>query len=68
MQKAIGRFRPGHPLLGAAASRIALPFTELFFRWKQIYRSSSHFAAERRRELSAKLENRSRSQPNQTSV
>ena len=31
MQKAIGRFRPRHPLLGAAASRIALPFTELFF-------------------------------------
>ncbi|MGO9686836.1 MAG: carbamoyltransferase C-terminal domain-containing protein [Beijerinckiaceae bacterium] len=55
MQKAIGRFRPRHPLFGAAASQIALPFTELFFRWKQIYRSSSHFAAERRRELAAKL-------------
>ena len=42
-------------MLGAAGSRVALPFAEWYFRRKQIHRSNSHFAAERRKELAAKL-------------
>ena len=55
MRKSLGRFRPRHPLLGAAGSRVALPFAEWYFRRKQIHRSTSHFAAERRQELVARL-------------
>ena len=47
MRELLGRFRPRHPVLGAAGSRMALPFAELYFRRKQIHRSTSHFAAER---------------------
>ena len=50
-----GRFRPQHPLLGAFGSALALPLAERFFRHKQIYRSSSRFAAKRRQELRALL-------------
>jgi carbamoyltransferase len=42
-------------VLGAAGSRVALPFAELYFRRKQIHRSTSHFAAERQQELAARL-------------
>jgi carbamoyltransferase len=35
--------------------RVALPIAERFFRHKHIYRSNSHFAAERSRELVARL-------------
>jgi len=51
----LGRFRPRHPVLGAAGSRVALPFAELYFRRKQIHRSTSHFAAERQQELVTRL-------------
>jgi len=50
-----GRFRPQHPWLGAFGSALALPLAERFFRHKQIYRSTSPFAAKRRRELRALL-------------
>ena len=55
MRKSLGRFRPRHPLLGAAGSRVAVPFAEWYFRWKQIHRSTSRPAAERRQELVARL-------------
>ena len=55
MRKSLGRFRPRHPLLGATGSRVAVPFAEWYFRRKQIHRSTSHLAAERRQELVAKL-------------
>ena len=55
MRKSLGRFRPRHPVLGATGSRVALPLAEWYFRRKQIHRSTSHFAAERRKELVAKL-------------
>ena len=52
--KSLGRFGPRHPVLGAIGSRAALPVAERYFRRKQIHRSTSHFAAERRNELSAR--------------
>ena len=55
MRKSLGRFRPRHPVLGATGSRVALPLAKWYFRRKQIHRSTSHFAAERRKELVAKL-------------
>ena len=55
LRKSLGRFRPRHPVLGAAGSRVALAFAELYFRRKQIHRSTSHFAAERQQELAARL-------------
>ena len=42
-------------MLGATGSRVALPLAKWYFRRKQIHRSTSHFAAERRKELVAKL-------------
>ena len=51
MGETLARFRPRHPVLGAAGSRMALPFAECYFRLKQIHSSTSHFAAERRQEL-----------------
>ena len=50
-----GRFTPLHPRLAAAGFRAALPIAERFFRNKHIYRSNSHFAAERSQELVARL-------------
>jgi hypothetical protein len=55
VRKSLSRFRPRHPVLGAAGSRVALPFAEWYFQRKQIHRSTSHFAAERRQELVARL-------------
>ena len=55
MGKTLARFRPRHPVLGAAGSRMALPFAECYFRLKRIHRSTSHFAAERRQELVTQL-------------
>ena len=55
VRKSLGRFRPRHPLLGATGSRVAVLFAEWYFRRKQIHRSTSHLAAERRQELVAKL-------------
>ena len=55
MLKSLGRFGPRHPVLGAIGSRAALSVAEWYFQRKQIHRSTSHFAAERRNELSAKL-------------
>ena len=55
MRKSLGRFRPRHSALGAAGSRVALPFTEWYFQRKQIHRSTSHFAAARQQELVARL-------------
>jgi carbamoyltransferase len=55
VRKSLGRFRPRHPVLGATGSRVALPLAKWYFRRKQIHRSTSHFAAERRKELVAKL-------------
>ena len=55
MRKSLGRFRPRHPLLAAAGSRVAVPFAEWYFRRKQIHRSTSHLAAERRQELVARF-------------
>jgi hypothetical protein len=56
VRKSLSRFRPRHPVLGAAGSRVALPFAEWYFQRKQIHRSTSHFAAERRQELVARGE------------
>jgi carbamoyltransferase len=53
--KSLGRFGPRHPVLGAIGSRAALPVAEWYFRRKHIHRSTSHFATERRNELSARL-------------
>jgi carbamoyltransferase len=55
VRKSRARFRPRHPVLGAAGSRVALPFAEWYFRRKQFHRSTSHFAAERQQELLARL-------------
>ena len=48
-------FKPRHPLLSAMGFAAALPIAERFFRNKHIYRSNSHFAAERSQELVARL-------------
>ena len=48
-------FMPRHPLLSAMGFRAALPIAERFFRHKHIYRSNSHFAAERSQNLVARL-------------
>jgi carbamoyltransferase len=48
-------FKPRHPLLSAMGFRAALPIAERFFRHKHIYRSNSHFAAERSQKLIASL-------------
>jgi carbamoyltransferase len=48
-------FKPRHPLLSAMGFRAALPIAERFFRHKHIYRSNSHFAAERSQNLVARL-------------
>jgi hypothetical protein len=48
-------FKPRHPLLSAMGFRAALPIAERFFRHKHIYRSNSHFAAERSQKLVARL-------------
>src|ERR1700686_4651277 len=53
--KSLGRFRPRPSALGAAGSRVALPFAEWYFQRKQIHRSTSHFAAARQQELAARL-------------
>ena len=48
-------FKPRHPLFSAMGFRAALPIAERFFRHKHIYRSNSHFAAERSQKLVARL-------------
>jgi hypothetical protein len=48
-------YKPRHPLLSAMGFVAALPIAERFFRNKHIYRSNSHFAAERSQELVARL-------------
>ena len=48
-------FKPRHPLLSAMGFRAILPIAEGFFRHKHIYRSNSHFAAERSQKLVARL-------------
>ncbi|MEH2513499.1 carbamoyltransferase [Nitrobacteraceae bacterium AZCC 1564] len=50
-----GRFTPLHPRLAAAGFSAALPLAERFFRHKGIHRPNSHFAAERARDLVARL-------------
>src|ERR1700758_1320198 len=57
MQKASldAPFKPRHPLLSAMGFRAALPIADRFFQHKHIYRSNSHFAAERSQKLVAKL-------------
>jgi carbamoyltransferase len=50
-----GRFAPLHPRLAAAGFRAALPLAERIFRHKDIHRPNSQFAAERSRELVARL-------------
>jgi hypothetical protein len=55
VRKSLGRFKPRHPVLGTVGSRMALPLAERYFGRKQIHRSTSHFAAERRQELVARL-------------
>ena len=50
-----GRFTPLHPRLAAAGFRAALPLAERFFRHKDIHRPNSQFAAERSRDLVARL-------------
>jgi carbamoyltransferase len=50
-----GRFTPLHPRLAAAGFRAALPLAERFFRHKGIHRPNSQFAAERSRDLVARL-------------
>ena len=54
-EKSVGRFGPLHPRLGRLGERLALPLVERFFRRKQIHRTSSRFAEERRRAISAML-------------
>ena len=49
------RFGPLRPRLGAAGFRAALPLAERYFRRKNIHRWNSAFAAERSRELAARL-------------
>jgi hypothetical protein len=48
-------FKPRHPLLSAMGFRATLPIAECFFRHKHIYRSNSHFAAERSLKLIANV-------------
>ena len=48
-------FKPRHPLLSAMGFVATLPIAERFFRNKHIYRSNSHFAAERSQDLVARL-------------
>jgi carbamoyltransferase len=50
-----GRFTPLHPQLAAAGFRAALPLAERFLRHKGIHRPNSQFAAERARDLVARL-------------
>ena len=50
-----GRFTPLHPRLAAAGFRAALPLAERFLRHKDIHRPNSQFAAERSRDLVARL-------------
>ena len=50
-----GRFAPLHPRLATAGFGIALPLAERYFRHKDIHRPNSPFAAERSRELAARL-------------
>ncbi len=50
-----GRFTPLHPRLAAAGFRAALPLAERFLRHKGIHRPNSQFAAERARDLVARL-------------
>ncbi|MCI4680717.1 carbamoyltransferase [Rhodoblastus acidophilus] len=49
------RFTPLRPRLASAGFRAALPLAERFFRHRNIHRSTSAFAAERARELAARL-------------
>ena len=46
---------PRHPRLAAAGFRLALPIAERFFRHKNIHRQDSQFAAQRSKELAARL-------------
>ncbi|HEX8013247.1 MAG TPA: carbamoyltransferase C-terminal domain-containing protein [Casimicrobiaceae bacterium] len=50
------RVGPRHPRLAAAGFRTALPLVERFYASKQIYRSTSRFAAERLHAVRAALE------------
>jgi carbamoyltransferase len=50
-----GRWTPRHPRLAAAGFRLALPIAERFFRHKNIHRQDSQFAAQRSKELAARL-------------
>src|SRR6202163_3247855 len=50
-----GRFTPLHPRIAAARVRAAPPLEEQFFRHKDIHRPNSQFAAERSRDLVARL-------------
>ena len=50
------RVGPRHPRLAAVGFRIALPLAERFYASKQIYRSTSPFAAERLRAVRAALD------------
>src|ERR1700683_4953137 len=50
------RTGPRHPRLGRAAFRLALPLLEGFCARRGIHRASSAFAAERLKELRAKLD------------
>jgi carbamoyltransferase len=49
------RFAPRYPRLAAAGFRAALPLADLYFRRKNIHRLRSRFAAEKSRELAARL-------------
>ena len=55
MASRAGRFTPLHPRLAAAGFRAALPLAERFFRHRDIHRPNSQLAAERSRDLVARL-------------
>lgn len=50
-----GRFTPLHPRLAGAGFKAVLPLAERFLRYKGIHRPNSPFAAERARDLAARL-------------
>ncbi len=50
-----GRFKPRHPILGRVAARAAEPLAEWFFKQRHVHRPNGHFAANRSRELVARL-------------
>jgi carbamoyltransferase len=49
------RFQPRHPALGHVAARAAKPLAEWLFKQRHIHRPNGHFAADRLRELAARL-------------